>query len=240
MIKTNLFDKIFDIMTEYERLINIPKEFNQEKKSNLNPQNSNTDKNTYTNTHIDQNIKTAQKSNNLFEDDDFFKYIYNNIFIKKSHSVTNSSLNTQYDTQHDTYNDNANNNNEESNDKIRTNKVIDNVSINDKKNPINSQINDENNKQENSKQENNIKQIKEYIKKIYKKIILKCHPDKNGDVNIFIKCQEYYETNFLIGILYIAYKINCPINPLTDIIINQILIEIRIIQEKIFLLKNLC
>ena len=51
--------------------------------------------------------------------------------------------------------------------------------------------------------------IKSYIKKCYRKIVLKCHPDKNKSnknaENLFIKCHDYYDNNFLIGLLYVFY-----------------------------------
>ena len=84
------------------------------------------------------------------------------------------------------------------------------------------------------KEEIDIYELKNiYIKKIYKILILKNHPDKNGNKNIFIKCQEYYENKFLIGLLYISYKYNIKPPPLDEYIINVILCEIRIIENKI-------
>lgn len=99
--------------------------------------------------------------------------------------------------------------------------------------------------------------ITKYIKKCYRVIVLKCHPDKNK-MNVdssssssntnnqqFIKCQEYYDNNFLIGLLYIFYlyklkpppplNIATPIVPEDDcsIIIDRIIREIRVIQDKL-------
>ena len=79
--------------------------------------------------------------------------------------------------------------------------------------------------------------ILDFIKKIYKKIIIKCHPDKGGEQSLFIKCQEYYENKFLIGMLYIGYKIKFVLPMLNNIVIEQILFEIRVIQQKIIYLK---
>ena len=102
--------------------------------------------------------------------------------------------------------------------------------------------------------------ITKYIKKCYRVIVLKCHPDKNKmDVDSsssstnnqqFIKCQEYYDNNFLIGLLYIFYlyklkpppplNIATPIVPEDDcsIIIDRIIREIRVIQDKLELFNK--
>lgn len=93
--------------------------------------------------------------------------------------------------------------------------------------------------------------IKKYIRKCYKVIVLKCHPDKNksdesnNNNKKFLKCQEYYDNNFLIGLLYIFYlyklkppaplNIATPVVPEDDcsIIIDRIIREIRVIQDKL-------
>jgi hypothetical protein len=91
--------------------------------------------------------------------------------------------------------------------------------------------------------------VKKYIKKCYKLIVLKCHPDKNtaqaNSSALFIKCKDYYNEQLLIGLLYIfyLYKIKPP-HPLDistpvvpddhcNILIDRILREIRIIQDKL-------
>lgn len=91
--------------------------------------------------------------------------------------------------------------------------------------------------------------VKKYIKKCYKLIVLKCHPDKNttqaNSSALFIKCKDYYNEQLLIGLLYIfyLYKINPP-HPLDistpvvpdddcNILIDRILREIRVIQDKL-------
>jgi len=91
--------------------------------------------------------------------------------------------------------------------------------------------------------------IKAYVRKCYKKIILKCHPDKNKSIHnadtLFIKCHNYYDNGFLIGLLYIFYLYKIlPPAPLNNtspteldddssILLDQIFKEIRMIQDKL-------
>jgi hypothetical protein len=92
--------------------------------------------------------------------------------------------------------------------------------------------------------------INAYIKKCYRIIVLKCHPDKNNKSFVnnnerFIKCHEYYDNKLLIGLLYVFYIYGLtPPNPLnicestisdenSKILIDRILQEIRVIQEKL-------
>ena len=163
-------------------------------------------------TNNDSNNDTNEYTNN----DDFFKFILKNIKIEKSQLYENNIIPIN------NYILNEPTQNIKSNDNL--------IQCNSKK------INLINNTAKNSDE------VKEFIKKIYKKIILKCHPDKNGDKEIFIKCQKYYEDNFLIGLLYLFYKLeitnknfNEIIFPyvLTDELVRIIFVEIRIIQEKI-------
>ena len=167
--------------------------------------------------------KSTDFSNNFMKNEDnFFTFIFKNIHIYKNNQEDTNNIentNTNDNTNVNT-NDNTNNNTN-----INTNE---NVNNNLNTNNIDFQI------------ENN-EIIKSYIKKCYKRIVLKCHPDKNNnleDNKYFIKCQEYYDNCFLIGLLYIfyLYKLEPPL--LSDVIINRILCEIRIIQEKILLFQN--
>ncbi len=83
--------------------------------------------------------------------------------------------------------------------------------------------------------------IKKFIKKYYKKICLLTHPDKTNDLDkneIFKKAKDNMENNFLIGIIKNAYDLKIKIDDLNEIIIEQILIDIRIIQEKIIEIKK--
>ena len=83
--------------------------------------------------------------------------------------------------------------------------------------------------------------VKKFIKKYYKKICLLTHPDKTNDLDkneIFKRAKDNMENNFLIGIIKNAYDLKIKIDDLNEIIIEQILIDIRIIQEKIIQLKK--
>ena len=91
--------------------------------------------------------------------------------------------------------------------------------------------------------------IKAYVRKCYRKIVLKCHPDKNKSIHnadkLFIKCHNYYDNGFLIGLLYIFYLYKIlPPAPLNNtspteleddssILLDQIFKEIRLIQDKL-------
>ena len=185
------------------------------------------------------------KTNNIFKKtddfinkDSFFNYIYNNISIqqKNNENINKINLNNSKDSDKDIKCGNSSNT--ESSDTESSNTESSNTESSDTES---SGINPEENTNE-SKNINNQTEtdniINDFIKKIYKKIILKCHPDKNGDKVIFIKCQEYYEQKLLIGLLYIGYIMNHPFPYINDIIINKILIEIRIVQYNIELLKK--
>lgn len=91
--------------------------------------------------------------------------------------------------------------------------------------------------------------IDNYIKKCYKKIVLKCHPDKNKSnkdaEKLFIKCHNYYDNHFLIGLLYVFYLYKIlPPSPLNNtsptepdetsrVLVDRIFKEIRLIQDKL-------
>ena len=173
--------------------------------------------------------KSTDFSNNFMKNEDnFFTFIFKNIHIYKNNQEdkntientnntnnTNNSDNNHTDNSYNTYNTDNTDNNKNMNDI----KNLNDIDVPIEKDEI----------------------IKSYMKKCYKKIVLKCHPDKNNnpeDNKYFIKCQEYYDNCFLIGLLYIfyLYKLEPPL--LSDVIINRILCEIRIIQEKILLFQN--
>jgi len=220
-MESNIFHKIFEIMNCYENLLNNHSKCNNKNKSD------------YVSNNFSNNFKQT--------DDNFFTFIFKNIHIYKNNQ------------------DNKNNNTNNTDNTDNTNNIYDNINnVNNNMNNNNNNINDtsDNNMSNNSstdkenenKNVNNIdipiekdEIIKSYIKKCYKRIVLKCHPDKNNnpeDNKYFIKCQEYYDNYFLIGLLYIfyLYKLEPPL--LCDVIINRILCEIRIIQEKILLFQH--
>jgi pentapeptide MXKDX repeat protein len=181
--------------------------------------------------------------------DGFFKYIFDNINLSRRDDIKNSSNNSEESNVKET--DTNTNTNIEINEisSINMNQYNMNQDNMNQDNMNQDNINQDNINQDNMNQDNmnqdnmnqdNINQdniILDFIKKIYKKIIIKCHPDKGGDKSLFIKCQEYYDNKFLIGILYIGYKVNFVLPELNNKIIEQILYEIRIIQQKIIYIK---
>jgi len=221
MSSTNIFKKIFDIMNEYENLLD-----------------------NYDNLNKNINLKKNKESDFDFNNDVFFNFIFNNMKIEKNIPVktdTNSNNISNFENSNNIQNiDNSNNIlniNNQSNNHINYNSNLykeNNIELNL------ISLKDNNNDSEKKKYKKDTENIvlKKYYKKMYKKIVLVCHPDKNGDKNMFIKCQKYYEDKSLIGLLYISYKLQIKPELLTDIIIKKIFEEIRIIQEKINNLKN--
>ncbi len=244
----NIINKIYDIMTEYDRLLN-------EKENNLNIPNSNSTN--FTETEINKNKEECYN-----DMDNFFKYIFKNINVEnlnnpnsEANTNSNNPFNNNNNSTNFNYNNKSNINTNKNNSKNNTN--INNTQNNSKNNDKldnknDNQNNKEDNKQneehKNNKQNEEVKEqeededeneriISDFIKKIYKKIVLKCHPDKGGDKNLFVKCKEYYDNKFIIGILYIGFIIKYELPELNTLIINKILFEIRVIQEKIIALK---
>jgi hypothetical protein len=234
----NIFNKIYEIMNEYNNLL--------DKKNNQ--------KFNYENNISEPDYENKYKNDDIFGmDDDFFKYIFKNINIELNNNIFNNTENQESNNNNLEYNNNKelNNINKNTLDNIKKSNNNDNIESNNNDNiELNNNDNIESNNNDNIElnNDNNIESnnndniesdeiINNYIKKIYKKIILKCHPDKNGDKLLFIKCKEYYENKLLIGILYIGYKIKYNLPELNQFIIKHILFEIRVIQEKIINLK---
>ena len=183
-----------------------------------------------------------------FNNDDFFNFIFKNIKIEKNIPLErdNNSKNFENSNNIPIVNDKNNIKNiENTNNIVNINSSL-NYHINynnifSKENIIELNLisvkDNETSEKKKYKKDNENIVLKKYYKKMYRKIVLVCHPDKNGDKNMFIKCQKYYEDRSLIGLLYISYKLQIKPELLTDIIIKKIFEEIRIIQEKINNLK---
>lgn len=114
-------------------------------------------------------------------------------------------------------------------DKIKYNK--DNITIKKLNNKINN--NKDNSDVGIQKQENEKYYL---VRKLYKRLVIKFHPDKGGDENIFIKVKNYYDDNLLIGLLSIYYNSNIKLPELTDDDNEKILEEF--IKLYVYLLKN--
>lgn len=142
---------------------------------------------------------------NILYNDEFFNYIKDNYLKKQNNNINVTELRSIL----------VFNNNKHINE-----------------NSENSE-NDENN--ENDENDENNKNNEQYylVKKLYKKLCLKFHPDKKGDPAIFIKVSEYYENDFLIGMLSICYNHNINIPNLNCVD------ERKILNEFIFLLNKL-
>ena len=76
----------------------------------------------------------------------------------------------------------------------------------------------------------NNNEIDRFIKKYYRKNVILTYPDKTKD-NI--------ENKFLIGIIKNCYDLKIEINYLTESLLNYIMFEIRVIQEKIIELRKI-
>jgi hypothetical protein len=235
----NIFDKIFQIMNEYDNLMN------NIKKEQYDTSNDIFFKSLFNMITIKKkdNIKSKYISQNTNQD---FSQNTNQDFSQNTNQYlsqnTNQYLsqNTNQDLSQNTNQDLSQNTNQYINKDIH--KDTNQNTNQDLSQDLSQYISQDLSQDPNNNIENKKNIINNFIKKIYKKIILKCHPDKDGgNTSIFLKCNEYYNNNFLIGILFIAHKLKYKIPPLNNIIIDQILIEIRITHEKIIeLKKNMC
>jgi hypothetical protein len=175
----------------------------------------------------------ATEKKDDFLNDDFLNFIFKNIHVNKS-CGNESGDNPMRD---------------ESGDNPMRNESGDNPMRNESgDNPIRDESgrdesHDNPSRDESGRDESSEKKsiIKKFIKKYYKKICLLTHPDKTNDLDkneIFKRAKDNMENNFLIGIIKNAYDLKIKIDDLNEIIIEQILIDIRIIQEKIIQLKK--
>jgi hypothetical protein len=217
-MKINIYFEIFNILNEYELLLNIyhDKKFMIDEKNKKNNDNNNNDKNL-----------------NEFMDNDFLNYIFNSVKIKKN-EIPNQTHNDEDNRKNDNININININNTECNqDNPQSNED------NQKNDNINS---NEDNQKNDNKESNNNNEINIFIKKYYRKIVILTHPDKTNDItknNIFKKAKDNIENKFLIGIIKNCYDLKIEINDLTESLLNYIMFEIRVIQEKIIELRKI-
>ena len=220
----NIYIKIIEILNEYENLLNI---YNSNSKSN------------------------ATEKKDDFLNDDFLHFIFKNIHVNKScgnESGDNPMRNESGDNpSRDESGDNPirdeshdNPSRDESGDNpIRDESGRDESGRDESHDNLRRDESGDNPKRDESSKKKSV--IKKFIKKYYKKICLLTHPDKTNDLDkneIFKRAKDNMENNFLIGIIKNAYDLKIKIDDLNEIIIEQILIDIRIIQEKIIQLKK--
>jgi cobalamin biosynthesis protein CobT len=224
-MKVNIYFEIFNILNEYELLLNIyhNKKFMIDEK--IKNQNDNNKKEKEIN--INKNL-------NEFMDNDFLNYIFNSVKIKKNDNVNQTQNNES--NNNNQKNDNNKSNNEELNNNEKYNKNDNNESNNEELNN-----NEKYNKNDNDELNNKNNEVNNFMKKYYRKIVILTHPDKTNDItknNIFKKAKDNIENKFLIGIIKNCYDLKIEINDLTESLLNHIMFEIRVIQEKIIELRK--
>jgi len=218
-MKINIYFEIFNILNEYELLLNIyhDKKFIIDEKNNDKKEQK---------INIDKNL-------NEFMDNDFLNYIFNSVKIKKN-EIPNNLNQTYNNNKSNDNNEKMNNNNEKMNNDNESNE--DNNESNDNNQSFNNNKNDDNTKK------NDDNEVTKFIKKYYRKIVILTHPDKTNDItknNIFKKAKDNIENKFLIGIIKNCYDLKIEINDLTESLLNYIMFEIRVIQEKIIELRKI-
>ncbi len=231
-MKVNIYFEIFNILNEYELLLNIyyDKKFIIDEKIKQN--NDNKEKKI----NINKNL-------NEFTDNDFLNYIFNSVKIKKNESFNNlnQTQNNENQESNNSQSNYSNNNEEEFNN---YNEIPNNISLNNNKSNNNEKLNNSNNNEDSNinEESSNNNELDKFIKKYYRKIVLLTHPDKTNDIiknNIFKKAKDNFENKFLIGIIKNSYDLNIEITDLTQSLLNHIIFEIRVIQEKIIELRNI-
>jgi hypothetical protein len=235
MMKVNIYSEIFNILNEYELLLNIY----HDKKFIIDEKNKN------------QKEKEININKNLneFMDNDFLNYIFNSVKIKKNdipdnnlNQTQNNDLNKDKKTYNNELNEakqTYNNESSEDNESCEDNKKNDNNELNEDKQTYNNESSEDNESCEDNKKNN---EVNNFIKKYYRKIVILTHPDKTNDIiknNIFKKAKDNIENNFLIGIIKNCYDLKIEINDLTESLLNHIMFEIRVIQEKIIELRKI-
>jgi hypothetical protein len=222
-MKVNIYFEIFNILNEYELLLNIY----HDKKFMIDEKNKNKQEKEI---NIDKNL-------NEFMDNDFLNYIFNSVKIKKNDIPDNNLNQTQNNELNN--NDIPNNNiNQTQNNELNENDIPNN-NINQTQN---NELNDNDIQLNNDNKKNDDNEVTKFIKKYYRKIVILTHPDKTNDIiknNIFKKAKDNIENKFLIGIIKNCYDLKIEINDLTESLLNHIMFEIRVIQEKIIELRKI-
>ena len=237
-MEVNIFDKIYQIMTTYENLLKEKK--NAPSRNSFDVQNDPFFQFIFQNIHL-SNPNTFHSSSSQFQNKKYSEQnekIYCNQYQKSSHEQSSmpkkntiddiSKNNLEKDIRKEENKQKKCHKNKEDNKQNIPSSSDNNDYFSDKTTGIENNIN----------KDGADSKVKKYMKICYKKIILHCHPDKtkkNKDLyqEYFIKSQEYYENNFLIGQLYLFYLLQLKPPLLNSIIVNHIIIEIRHIQEKI-------
>ena len=229
-MKVNIYFEIFNILNEYELLLNIyyDKKFIIDEKIKQNNDNKEI--------NINKNL-------NEFTDNDFLNYIFNSVKIKKNESFNNlnQTQNNENQESNNSQSNYSNNNEEEFNN---YNEIPNNIPLNNNKSNNNEKLNNSNNNEDSNinEESSNNNELDKFIKKYYRKIVLLTHPDKTNDIiknNIFKKAKDNFENKFLIGIIKNCYDLKIEITDLTQSLLNHIMFEIRVIQEKIIELRNI-
>jgi hypothetical protein len=260
-MEVNIFDKIYQIMTTYENLLNQKKDVSST--NSFDVKNDPFFQFIFQNIHLSKTSSTFHSTINTNQDkkthgqdeqmcnNQTKQFSHENSPMIKKNTLLDTPLDIKNHLEKETKKDDKNQKNEDK--KNQKNEQENNhdqkqdneQNKNSSSNTNNFSSNDETKDLENPTQNKNDVnfEVKKYMKSCYKKIILLCHPDKTKEYKelyqeYFIKCQEYYENNFMIGLLYLFYLLKLKPPSLSSLIVNHIIIEIRHIQEKINELKN--
>lgn len=247
-MEVNIFDKIYQIMTTYENLLKQKKD--TPSTNSFDVKNDPFFQFIFQNIHLSKPSSTFHSSSfqqeNKKNSEQNEKSLYEKSILSKNNDI-NETLKNNVETN--TKKEEKKQKFEQKIDHDQDTKNIKNQD-NERENKYSSSPNKDNsfhhpeiNEIENNTINKMNSEVKKYMKSCYKKIILLCHPDKTKEnkelyQEYFIKSQEYYENNFIIGLLYLFYLLKLKPPSLSSLIVNHIIIEIRHIQERINELKN--
>lgn len=182
---------------------------------------------------------------NLFDKIEEILNLYDNVFEKYNISKISfeKEIFDEWEYMMNIFEEIINENNESNSEKknnyiFSTDLVISKTYNKNKSSPIN-----DSNKHQNENNFNTFIEKEKLIKRIYKKIAIKTHPDKVSDIKkieLFKKAKSFHENQILIGVIFIAKKldINIDIQKFHKKIIMEIIREISLVQEKIDKIKT--